>query len=163
MLKNHFERSRTKCFLVLLIIKGGINKIWAILFLLVPLGASWRYIPFHFNLDKSEGIFVALLLCQKNYIFQSIHVEETKSEPLGDSCCYSPFHSNLDESQQNFVALLMYIPSIYRILIIKGGKFKIWASFSPLGAIVHFIPIWTNLNKTLWHYSCSIETTYFNH
>ena len=32
-----------------------------------------------------------------------------------------------------------------------------------LGAIFHFIPIWTNMNETLWHNSCSIEMTFFNH
>ena len=64
--------------------------------------------------------FVALLMCHQNNIFQSIQVEETKSEP-------------------------------YLVLL------------ALLGAIIHFIPIWTNLNETLWHYSCSIENTYFNH
>ena len=43
----------------ILIIKGRRNKIWAFF---SPLGASWRYIPFHSNLDESERNFVALLM-----------------------------------------------------------------------------------------------------
>ena len=42
----------------ILIIKGGRNQIWAFF---SSLGASWRYIPFHSILDKSERRFAAFI------------------------------------------------------------------------------------------------------
>ena len=74
----------------------------------------------------------------------------------GTSWCYFPFHSNLDESDRNFEALLMYHRyDIFQSL--KVEKTKSEPHLVLLALFFDFIPILTNLNGNLWHYSCSID------